>query len=149
MPRWVRATLNCWKQMPFTLTRRRALAAIASATLPVSRLTTAADAAEDLDLGPPRPFDFDRLTAIARGLAAKPYLPPVITDRDTLNRIDFDAQMDITYRPERTIMPDTPTPIRLFHLHRYAKEGVHIFLVENGSAREIIYRPELVAFGPE
>src|SRR5437868_1527467 len=136
--------------MDLIFTRRRALAVAAGTALSLSRLTRSSDAADDgLDLGAPQPFDFDRLAADARSLAATPYVPPVIVAREMLERIDFDAQMDIVYRPDRTIMPDTATPIRLFHLHRYAKEGVHIHLVDNGSAREIIYNPDLFTFGPK
>src|SRR5436190_19044314 len=64
--------------MDSIFTRRRALAVAAGAALSLSRLTKSSYAADDgLDLGAPQPFDFDRLTADARSLAATPYVPPV------------------------------------------------------------------------
>ena len=136
--------------MTFLLSRRHALAVTAAASLsPLGPARPALARNEGLDLGTAEPFDFNRLTADARSLAAKPYVPPLVRAREMLERIDFDAQMDSTYRPDRTIMADTATPIRLFHPHRYAKEGVRIHLLDNGSAREIIYHPDLFTFGPK
>jgi periplasmic glucans biosynthesis protein len=137
--------------MPFYFSRRRILAAMAIAALSLSRSSKSAVAqpGEGFHLGPSQPFDFETLATRTRELAASPYVPPVIKASDTIERIDFEAQLDIEYRPDRTIMPGTPTPIRLFHPHQFAKEGVHVHLVQSGSAREIEYNPDLFTFGPK
>jgi glucans biosynthesis protein len=137
--------------MAFSLSRRAALTAIAAAALSLPRFTHSAFAAigEGFHLGEPESFDFDRLTATASTLAGKPYAPPVVRAREMLDRIDFEEQIDITYRPDRTIMPGTATPIRLFHPHKFAKEGVNVHVVENGSVREIMYNADLFTFGPK
>src|SRR5436305_12988210 len=107
------------------ITRRTALAACAGAlSFGLSRHNGLAS--EDLALGPAQEFSFETLTAMARGLSLKPYVPPVISEPKLLERLDFDEHMDIAYRPDRTIWADSPTPIRLFHPHTFAKEPVRI-----------------------
>jgi glucans biosynthesis protein len=137
--------------MAFFLTRRRALAGIAVVASSLLGAGTSALAAsgEGFHVGSPELFDFAKLTAYAKALAAKPYVPPPVKARGLLDRIDFEEQIDIAYRPERTILPGTATPIRLFHLHKFAKEGVRVHVVEEGSAREILYNADLFTFGPK
>jgi len=106
-------------------------------------------AAEDARLGPPEPFDFERLWAQAKQLASLPYAPPTIRFDDILERIDYDAYQEIRYRPDQTLWSDGagPFPVQLFHLGRYFKAPVTIHLVEDGAAREVLYAPELFTFG--
>src|SRR3954469_23972601 len=112
--------------MGFTLSRRQVLF---SAPLFFALAGPAKGAGGGLDLGPPQPFDFDRLSAEAQSLAARPYVPPKVAAPDILEQIDFEQQIEIQYRPDRTILPGTATPIRLFHPHKYAEGGVRISLV--------------------
>ena len=122
--------------MVFPVSRRQALAIMAAAAVSFSRSAGAA-IGEGFHLGPSEPFDFDTLAAKAKSLAAKPYVPPVVKAREMLERIDFEEQIEINYRPDRTILPGTATPIRLFHPHKFAKEGVHVHVIEGNSASEI------------
>lgn len=100
-----------------------------------------AHAMTDLPLDPPTRFNFEILQERARGLAAKPYVAPPVPHSDLLETVDFDAYQSITFRPERTLGPgeDTTVPIRLFHLGRYFKVPVQLYLVKDGEAREIGY----------
>jgi glucans biosynthesis protein len=137
--------------MAFSVSRRHALGIIAAAGAALAGSPNALFAAigEGFHLGPPEPFDFDKLTAAAKALAAKPYVAPVVKAAKVLDRIDFEEQIEINYRADRTIMPGTATPIRLFHPHKFAKEGVHIHIIDNGSAREVMYNADLFTFGPK
>jgi glucans biosynthesis protein len=138
--------------MDFSHSRRRALGLIGAAlALSLPRLGRSASAAlgAGFHVGPAEAFDFEKLTGAAKALAAGPYVPPVVKAKEMLERIDFEEQIEINYRPDRTILPGTATPIRLFHPHKFAKEGVRVHVVENGQAREILYNADLFTFGPK
>lgn len=128
------------------LTRRRALGAIATSPLILAALNADASA---LELAAPEPFDFDKLAARAETLAREPYRPATVPAAQTLDKIDFEQAIEINYRPEQTIWADSETPIRLFHPHKFAKEPVRVFLVDQGAAREVIYTADLFTFGPK
>jgi glucans biosynthesis protein len=51
--------------------------------------------------------------------------------------------INIAYKIEDTIWPDSATPIRFFPLNRYAHTPVAISLVENGRARRFDFRRDL------
>jgi glucans biosynthesis protein len=122
------------------------------AALPfLGRLGRALAAAPRLELGAPEPFDFERLTARAQALAAAPYHAPEVRLPDLLERIDYDAYRDIRFRRDHAIWQDGPgnVPVHLFHLGRFFKEPVHIHLVAEGGAREVLYDPALFGFGPQ
>ncbi|WP_157018153.1 glucan biosynthesis protein [Mesorhizobium xinjiangense] len=102
-----------------------------------------ARAADDgaLDLGPAEAFSFDDVKRMAEDLAAKPYTPSAVPDRDILEQIDYDLHNKVVYRPDRTLWRDDEAgpAIRFFHPGRYFKEPVAISVVEDGQAREIMF----------
>jgi glucans biosynthesis protein len=104
---------------------------------------------DDAILGPPQPFDFERLSETARKLAMKPYDEGPIRYQELLNSIDFEAHQRIRFRSERSIWGDgsKPYPIQFFHLGRYFKRPVSIYLLEGGQAREVIYSADYFNFG--
>lgn len=132
--------------MTLKMTRRRALGALATSPLLHAVLNAEASA---LELAAPESFDFDKLTAQAEGLARQPYRPATVAAAPTLDKIDYEQAIEINYRPEQTIWADSETPIRLFHPHKFAKEPVRIFLVDQGASREVIYTSDLFTFGPK
>lgn len=91
------------------------------------------------------PFSYDRLDAEARELALKPYEAPQIARPDILEAIDYDAYQKLNYRPELSLALDKEKklPAQLFHLGRYFKEPVRIYLLEGNAAREVLYSPSL------
>ena len=100
--------------------------------------------------GPQAPFSFDTLTGKAKELSQKPYQKPAIPDFNLLERLDFDAYQEIRFRPDLAIWlhGDGPYPVELFHLGRYFKEAVRIFVVSpNGVAQEVLYSPDLFTYG--
>jgi len=131
--------------------RRRFLAsagAFAAGTLASALPRTAAVAQAGLRLGPPQAYDYDRLLALARTIAASPYAAPAEVDPLVLERLDFDAMQRISFRPEFALWggPDG-YGVRLFHLHRYQKLPVRLFEVAGGQARELLYTPAAFDYG--
>ncbi len=96
-------------------------------------------------LGPPQPFSFERLTAKAAALAARPYAPPPAPAAELLHAVDYDAFGAITYRPAATLWGDPPSDasIRFFHLGRAAQTPVAVFAVQGGRARQVLYSETL------
>ena len=128
--------------MPLRPTRRGVLSAasvLAAGTL-LPRPACADDGVER-PLGPAEPFGFERLKAEARALAAEPFRPAPPRAADVLDAIDYDGFQTIRFNEAATVRAG-PFPIRFFHLHRYAKEPVRVFLIEQGRARELLYRPD-------
>lgn len=132
--------------MTATLSRREALAAaLATGALSLLPDLLAAAEGEGIATGPAEPFSLDGLRAMARDLAAKPYVPAVVADAAVLDSIDYDLHQQITFRPEKTLWAGDPgtAKVRFFHPGRYFKEPVRIYVVDGGTAREIPYSQDL------
>jgi glucans biosynthesis protein len=109
--------------------------------LDVTTLSTPSMADELLRLGPASPFAFAWLREQAKQLATQPYRAPPIRHAGVLNRIDYEVHQQISYRPEAALWMhgDGPYPVQFFHLARFYKEPVKIYVVHDGRAREILY----------
>ncbi len=131
--------------------RRQFLAAGAPLALALARpsLALAAVAGAGERFGPPQPFSFEGLRAVAKARAAKPYVGPGRPAPNLVDSIDFDAVQKIKFRPERELWPHGtgPFPVRMFPLDRYNSLPVRIFGVEGGTAREVLYTPRDFDFG--
>lgn len=136
--------------MTNTVSRRglivQAAAAGLAAALPPA--ATASDAS-GIKLGEAAPFSFESLTAAARALAGKPFVATPVRGGDILEKVDFDAYQQISFRKENTLFAGSKYPVQLFHLGRYFKQPVKIAIVENGQARELVYDPSLFSYGPK
>jgi glucans biosynthesis protein len=97
------------------------------------------------ELGPPIPFSFESLQKEAEELAKRPFEKVVVPSPDVLFEIDYDQYQRIKYRPDKSLRLDREGhfPVQLFHLGKYATEPVRIHIVESGTAREVIYSPDL------
>jgi len=124
---------------------------IGSAALGLAASTKAmATQPESIFVGPQIPFTFETLIASAKELSERPYQKAVVHDPELLERIDFDAYQQIKFRPELAIwgQGDGPFPIELFHVGRFFKEPVRIFVVSAaGVAQEVGYSPDLFTYG--
>ncbi len=123
---------------------------IGSAAWGLASAAASAGSEATMVFGPQAPFSFDTLTGKARELSQRPYQKPAIPDFDLLERLDFDAYQEIRFRPELAIWRhgDGPYPVELFHLGRYFKEAVRIFVVSpKGVAQEVLYSPDLFTYG--
>lgn len=98
--------------------------------------------AEGVGFARPVAFSFETLKAHARATAAAPFVPARSVHGKILDDIDYDAYQQVRFRKSATL-PLGQTPIQLFHLGRFFQEPVRIHLVENGTAREVIYDTRL------
>jgi len=102
-----------------------------------------------LELGPAQSFSFDWLCEQAKQLAAQPYQAPIIRHADIVEKIDYDAHLEIQFRPEAALwrQGDGPYPVRFFHLGRQFTMPVKIYAVREGTAREVRYSSQMFNFG--
>lgn len=115
--------------------RRNLLLATLAATL-APRLAAAQQ-------GPSSRFGFDDLKALARSLRAKPYAAPKSAGAELLDRIDYSEHDAITPAMDHALFKDGRFPASFFPLGRFFRKPVRIFALEDGSAREVAYLPEL------
>ena len=103
------------------LDRRRFLAATAPFAFALAGLDPACAAVDQANTTTgPQSFDFDRLRARAKALAAKPYVEEKPPAADIVSKIDFDAVQKIRFRAEKAIWRNGPGPfpVRLFPLDK-------------------------------
>jgi glucans biosynthesis protein len=112
-----------------TLSRRAFILAAAASGIAASGAALA-EGIKGITLSGPVPFSFDGLIATAREMAMKPFAPTPVRGAELLEKIDFDAYQQITFRPEDSLFKGTRYPVRLFHLGRYFKSPVKIAVVE-------------------
>jgi glucans biosynthesis protein len=101
------------------------------------------EAAATLKLGPSQPFSFDLLKAEAAQLARLPYHAPPQPAAEILERIDYEAWGKIRIAADHALFADGPGrfPVTFFHLGKFFRKAVSMFVVDNGAARSIIYDP--------
>lgn len=114
------------------------LSAAAMAALPPEAL---AQAARGLRLGRPKPFSFDGLVTEARQGAAQPYAAPPALPARLLDPIDYQALGQIHFDTDHALFRDGPGqfPVTFFILGKFSRLPVHMYALEGGSAREILY----------
>lgn len=132
-----------------TLSRRAFLLAAAASGFSASLPALAAEDLTAVRLSGPVPFSFDGLIETARDMALKPFSAAPVRGAELLEKIDFDAYQQITFKPEDALFKGTHYPVRLFHLGRYFKSPVKIAIVEGGQSRDVLYSPELFTLGPK
>ncbi|MBL8250465.1 MAG: glucan biosynthesis protein, partial [Candidatus Competibacter sp.] len=138
--------------MKRSITRRSFLETALLAPWLSALLGPAARAAQkapaDLRLGPAQSFSFEWLREHAKQLATQAYQAPVVRHAETIEKIDYDAHLQIQYRPEAALWrEDGPYPVRFFHLGRLFPTPVKIHMVREGAAREIVYSSRFFSFG--
>lgn len=129
--------------MPLRPSRRDLMTtALAAGALP---LLPGLAAAAGIQTGPATPFSLDTLRETAKALAAQPYVPQHVADFDLLESITYDLHNQISFRTDATLWGDVPdaAKVRFFHPGRYFKESVQISVVEDGTARELLFSPDL------
>jgi glucans biosynthesis protein len=140
--------------MTFEVHKRQLLASLAALTAAsfCSRATrTNAQAAKsDILFGAANAFSFDTLKAAAKALATDDWKEPVAAHADVLRQIDYDSFQQVRFRAEMSLRLDRDgrAPVQLFHLSQLNMSPVHIYLVEAGQAREVLYDPKLFETPP-
>lgn len=101
--------------------------------------------AQGITLGPAEPFSFERLRETAQGLSREAFTPMAKPEADILEQIDYDAHGRIRFRPERALWAGarTDNPVQFFFPGRYFPEPVHIYVVQEGMAREVPFSRDL------
>lgn len=112
-----------------------------AAVLPATARAAAADPGK-LIFGGPEPFSFDRLKSQAAEMAGEPWQDGRSPHTGILEKIDYDRFQAIRFKKSHALWTDGRggAPVQFFHLGRYFQEPVRIHVVENGQAREILYR---------
>jgi glucans biosynthesis protein len=95
--------------------------------------------------GPAQPFDFAWLKGQAHYLAgsahqdSKDVLPPA------MSKLGYDQYQSIRFRGDHSLWADLGSAFRLqfFHVGRTFNQPVHLYEVQDGQAREIIYDPAM------
>ena len=137
--------------------RREALSAtagfgvvLAAALLRETETAAAFTGLEAGELGPPIPFSFEELQRSAMKLARQAYTPANVPAPDVLAAIDYDRYQDIRYKSDKSLRlgPKGEVAVQLFHLGKFATEPVHLHVVEDGAAREVLYSPALFSIPP-
>jgi glucans biosynthesis protein len=102
-----------------------------------------------LPFGDPQPFSPDLVREQARALAAEAFgtldgaLPDVLAD------LPYDQYRQISFRRDMALWHGLglDAEAQFFHLGYHFKTPVHIYEVLDGTAREVLYTPELFDFG--
>ncbi|MBM6594898.1 glucan biosynthesis protein [Microvirga pudoricolor] len=115
--------------------------ATATAGLAATGFSSEAMAQQGLRYGAPAPFSFVELKARAQAMAKTAYVPPQAPSPEVLNRIDYDAHGKIRFKTDLALWANGPSefPVTFFHMGRYFQKPVHMFVVEKGQAKEILY----------
>ncbi len=127
--------------------RRRALEA--GLVIPATGFLATQSSAEEPapDLGPAEPFSFERLIVQAKDLAQNAYQRrPAATQ--WLSDLSVEQYRGVRYRADRAIpLGGSAFSLQLYHLGSYHRYPVRVFLVEEGTAREVLYNASLFDFG--
>jgi glucans biosynthesis protein len=124
-----------------------ALAALLAGFAPESAAAqTGKPRAGGLHFGLAEAFSFEQLRKRAADSAGKPYVAPKNPAPDILQQIDYDAHGKIRFKTEDALWGGQPDlrrfPATFFHLGRYFQQPVRIYALQDGEAREIIYRQD-------
>ncbi len=96
-----------------------------------------------LSLAAPEPFSFDKLVQIARKRAAAPYVPAPLPAPEIMEQMIYDEHEAIHYRRDSALFPESPYPVIFRHLGKLFPSTVKMYALEAGTAREIVYSPNL------
>ncbi|WP_181699784.1 glucan biosynthesis protein [Chthonobacter albigriseus] len=125
-----------------SLSRRDVLGALAALGL-APALPLSARAEEATILGKGRPFSFDGLIAEAKARADKPFAPKPVVAAEVLERIDYEEHWQIKFKADHTVqIGGGKAPIRFFHLGKFFKEPVGIYVVDGDQAAPVLYSPD-------
>ena len=116
----------------YPLSRRFVLGALLGAAASGTRAFAASPT------GPESPFSFAWLEDKARRSASMPFRPAPVQNPAVLDRLDYDAHWKIRFRDEVAPLVGG-MPLEFFHVGKYAREPVRIFMIGNGMQREVHY----------
>ena len=98
--------------------------------------------------GPAKPFDYAWLKGQARFLAGNPYQTSKDVLPASMAALSYDQYQSLRFRSDHALWGDGGLPFRLqfFHVGRGFAQAVHLYEVNEGQAREILYDPSMFEF---
>jgi glucans biosynthesis protein len=127
----------------------KALSTLAAACLwPAVRRLKAAPQAPDTSLS--AAFTAGEVQKLARALAAEKFVRPRVDVPKPLQEMSYDQYRTIRFKRERALWPVEGMQFVVELLHRgfIYKEPVAMYVVAEGTARRVVYSPDLFTFGP-
>jgi glucans biosynthesis protein len=98
--------------------------------------------------GPAKAFDYAWLKGQARFLASNAFQASKDILPAAMGALSYDQYQSLRFRTDHSLWGDAGLPFRLqfFHVGRGFAQAVHLFEVNDGQAREIIYDPSMFEF---
>lgn len=98
--------------------------------------------------GPAKPFDYAWLKGQARFLAGNAYQPSKEVLPASMTSLSYDQYQSLRFRSDHALWADAGLPFRVqfFHVGRSFAQAVHIYEVNEGQAREVLYDPSMFEF---
>src|SRR3981081_2208370 len=124
---------------------RRSFLVSTAAALATFGLRGSAFASEGMKLRTGERFSLVGLVERARKLSSRPYVPTPAPADDILNKINYEALQQISFKKDYALYADgtSPYPVTFFHLGNFSRQPVRAHVLEDGSdrlvAREIVY----------
>lgn len=90
-------------------------------------------------------FTFDKLIALAEETALKPYVKPLSPAESLLSKIDYEALDHIRFDATHALFANGPGkyPVMFFHLGKFFRVPVRMYVIAKGMAQPIIYDKSL------
>ena len=132
--------------MSSPLDRRTLLQAMSAAAATALLLDEGpAFAQSAIKTGDPEPFSWEKLKAVARGMAGSAYSAPRVADPDVIDKINYEEWGKITFNTDQALFADGPGkfPVTFFHIGKFFQKSVEMHLVQDGMARTIVYNQGL------
>lgn len=128
-----------------TLNRRKLMLSTAAAAAAAALAGSPFGAGRARAQAAAQPFRFEELVARAQAASAQPYAAPPRPMPEVTSALDYDAWGKIKFRTDRAPFADGSGayPVTFFHLGQYFQKSVHMFLVKDGQAQEVMYDPAL------
>src|SRR6267154_1833392 len=121
---------------------------LARAAAPQTPVPPSAPQSAAVGSGQAKPFDYAWLKGQARYLAGSLYLPSKDVLPPTMGGLSYDQYQSLRFRTDHSLWGSAGLPFRLqfFHVGRGFAQAVHLYEVNNGQSREILYDPSMFEF---
>lgn len=98
---------------------------------------------DNVSLGSPEAFSFDILTEIARMLSTQDFVERPSPYPDVVSKLDVDQFAQVRQRFGSALYHNLEYPVTFFHLGKLFPKPVRMFVVAQGTARQVVYREDL------
>lgn len=104
--------------------------------------------APSLSYGPSEPFDFERLKARVKALAAAPYQPPPMPDPAIVATMTYDDGKNTRFKLDDAMFGngEGAYPVIFTAVNKLFPKSVRMYRLDGGSARELLYKSDYFEF---